>query len=299
MSVSSPYITVFTPTFNRAHTLPCVYHSLCKQTFRDFEWVIVDDGSVDGTNELVNQWILEKKISIRYFQQTNQGKHVAHNRAVDEARGELFLVFDSDDSCVINALEKFKYYWCEIPDQQRERFSTVTALCVNKNGRIIGSRFPEKVSDVSDVEGQIKLRISGERFGINRTKVLKENKFPVFPGEKFVPEGLVWNRISKNYSARFINEPLRIFDFSVDGLTANNVRIRMKSPRGAALYYFEQISLPIGVKMKIKAIANYVRFSLHGRQFISTMNFIINRPYMAVPAIVGLCMYIKDLATLS
>ena len=92
--------TVFTPTCNRCATLPRVYASLAAQTFRDFEWLIVDDGSTDCTAALVDKWTAQADFPIRYLRQENRGKHIASNRAVREARGELFLVLDSDDACV-------------------------------------------------------------------------------------------------------------------------------------------------------------------------------------------------------
>ncbi len=71
--------TVFTPTFDRAHTLDRVYRSLCVQTFKEFEWVIVDDGSTDGTDDLVAGWQTENRFPISYEKQPNQGKHIAVN----------------------------------------------------------------------------------------------------------------------------------------------------------------------------------------------------------------------------
>ena len=114
---------------------------------------------------------------------------------------------------------------------------------------------------------QLKLRSAGERFGANTTRAMKQFKFPVFEGEKFMPEGIVWNRLSLKYKTRFINEPLRIFEALEGGLTANNVTIRMKSPRGASLHYFELTALPVGYIRRAKAAINYVRFSLHGKLF--------------------------------
>ena len=106
----SPYFTVFTPTFNRAYTLQGVYESLAMQTFRDFEWIIVDDGSTDNTENLISEWKKEANFVIRYYYQTNQGKHIASNKGVKEAQGELFLFLDSDDRCVPQTLEVFKKY---------------------------------------------------------------------------------------------------------------------------------------------------------------------------------------------
>src|SRR5581483_7740515 len=142
--VSSPRytFTVFTATYNRAYTLPRVYHSLCSQTFRDFEWLIVDDGSTDNTPELISQWQNAGNLPIRYLRQENRGRHVAFNRGVREAQGALFLNCDSDDACVPHALERFMYHWENIPLTERDGFSAVTALCMDTDGKIMGDKFP-------------------------------------------------------------------------------------------------------------------------------------------------------------
>src|SRR5690242_2999845 len=123
--------TVFTPAYNRAPTLPRVYESLKAQTFRDFEWLIVDDGSTDNTPELVAQWQSTGELSIRYFQQEHCGRHIAFNRGVHEAQGTLFLNCDSDDAFVPQTLTRFLYHWENIPLAERSSFSAVTALCMD------------------------------------------------------------------------------------------------------------------------------------------------------------------------
>lgn len=114
---SSCVFTVFTPAFDRAHTLYRVYGSLSTQTFQDFEWLVVDNGATDITNELIKKWRRNAPFSIRYLRQKNIGKHAAFNRGVQEAQGELFLVLDSDDRCTPGALETFKYHWDCIPGE--------------------------------------------------------------------------------------------------------------------------------------------------------------------------------------
>src|SRR5690242_10850122 len=111
----APLFTVFTPTYNRAHTLHRVFDSLRAQTIRDFEWLVIDDGSVDGTSEQISEWTNTVDFPIRYFKQKNSGKHIAHNLAAREARGQFFLPLDSDDACMPDALERLSYHWNSIP----------------------------------------------------------------------------------------------------------------------------------------------------------------------------------------
>jgi len=208
--------TVFTPTWNRAFTLPRVYQSLRAQTFRDFEWLVVDDGSSDDTKELIARWQEERTFPIRYIYQENQGKHIAFNRGVREAQGELFLTLDSDDACVPQALERLKYHWDGVPDGQRERFSAVTALCQDHNGKLIGEPFPRDILDSDSIELAFKYKVRGEKWGFQRTEVLKQFPFPVVPGAKYISEGAVWFALSRRFKTRFVNEMLRIYHVADD-----------------------------------------------------------------------------------
>lgn len=263
--------TVFTPTYNRAHTLWRVYDSLKAQTFRDFEWLIVDDGSSDGTEDMVRQWMKTSNFSIRYFYQNNQGKHIAFNRGVSEANGELFLTLDSDDTCVPHALERFHHHWESISIQDRPKFSGVTCLCMNSHGQVIGSKFPADGMDSDPITMETRYRIAGEKWGFHRTDVLRDFPFPVISGECFVPEGLIWNRIARKYKLRFINEPLRIFEMLPEGLSSSITRIRVNSPRSARMYYQEYLQADIAWLNKAKAAINYIRFSLHANISVSSI----------------------------
>lgn len=202
--------TVFTATHNRAHTLPRVYAALRAQTFADFEWIIVDDGSTDGTQELVRRWQEEGHLPIRYFWQPHGHKKVAFNRGVREARGELFLNLDSDDSCLPQALERLWFYWCSIPASQRPEFSAVTCLCQDQEGRVVGDPFPAPVVDSNSLEMRHRLKVRGEKWGFHRTEVLRRFPFPEdVPGH--VPEDVVWMAIARQYRTRYVNEALRIY----------------------------------------------------------------------------------------
>ncbi len=203
--------TVFTPSYNRAHTLPRVYQSLQRQTLRDFEWLIVDDGSRDETAALVRQWQAESNFPIRYIFQENQGKPAAFNHGVREARGELFLTFDSDDECVPQALERFKFHWDSIPVAEKPKFSAVTVLCKDQNGNLVGDKFPKDVFDSDTIEVTFKYGVDGEKWGFQRTDVLKQFPFPSVANSKFISESVVWFDLSRKYKTRYVNEALRIY----------------------------------------------------------------------------------------
>lgn len=292
--MSNLLFTVFTPTYNRAHTLGRVYRSLLNQTFESFEWLIVDDGSNDGTKEKVDEFIREKRISIRYFYQPNGGKHTAFNRGVKEARGELFLPFDSDDSCIPTALERFRAHWLQMTESQRQGFSGVTCLCVNEKGQIVGGILPAPILEGCPYEVTSKYRLNGEKWGFHRTEILRAYPFPEIEGERFVPESLVWNRIGRVYKIRFVNEALRCYFSSQDGLSTSMVDVRRKSPKGTLVYYLEVVDLPVRLRDRMRASVNIWRFVFHGRVFREVLRFRKYIPLLAIAFPFGFSCFVFD-----
>lgn len=293
--------TVFTSTFNRASTLHRVYESLKAQTFSDFEWLIIDDGSTDNTSKIVEEWQKEANFPIRYIWQENQGKHIAFNRGVQEAQGKLFLTVDSDDAFVSTALEKLQYYWDSIPNTQQDLFAGVTVLCVNQEGKLVGNEFPCDITDSNSVDIHTLHGVFGEKWGFQRTDVLKKFPFPEISGEKFITEAVVWDKISKYYQTRFVNDKLRIYyeDTSIS-LSNSSVKCRAKNPKGAMLYYKEYSELKIPLIWKVKAIINYIRFSLHaGIGFLYIIFDSQNKLLTSVMIGYGFFFYLSDLHNLS
>ena len=205
--------TVFTPTYNRGHVLHRVHDSLAAQTFRDFEWLIVDNASDDGTESLVAGWIDDGSIPMRYLRNTeNIGRQGSWRRAIQEARGELFLEVRSADTIPADALERFDYHWRSIPRQQRVMFSAVSALCVNEHGALIGTRFPQDILDSDSIEIRARHKVTGLKSGFQRTAVLREATIPVIPGYVgAIPESLVWRSIARRYRTRYVNEVLHVY----------------------------------------------------------------------------------------
>jgi len=270
--MKSRYVfTVFTPTYNRAHTLPRVYDSLKNQTYKNFEWLIVDDGSTDETESLVTRWIKEGLVPIRYFYKENGGKHTAMNLGIAKARGLFFLTLDSDDGCLPRALERFRYYWKTIPPQDRGHFSAVTGLCVNQFNRPVGGRFPTDIFDSEYLSNLYIHKIGGEKWGFQRTAVMKEFPFPE-PSEKlsYVPEGIVWGAIARKYKTRYVNEYLRVYyDAGPESSLVNQKPEKIALARRIGhlnvlnnhLDFFSR-----SPKLFILSAAQYVRFSLHAKR---------------------------------
>jgi len=253
-------ITVFTPAYNRAHLLTRLYESLCKQTYKDFEWVIVDDGSTDETKEL-SQALAEREgtfFPLRYFCQENGGKHRAINHGVTEAQGELFLILDSDDTLPPNALERIAFYYQQIKDDSA--FGGVCGYMAHHNGTVIGKGCDIPVLDTNSIELRYKYHVEGDMLEVFRTSVLKEIPFPETKDEKFVPEVLVWNRIACKYKLRVFHEVVYNRDYLDGGLTDKIVKIRMNSPVASMMTYAELNSYDIPFLSKVKAAINYWRF---------------------------------------
>jgi glycosyltransferase involved in cell wall biosynthesis len=204
--------TVFTPTRDRATTLHRVHDSLVGQTFPDFEWLVVDDGSNDGTAGLVEEWRGEAAFPIRLIRrETSAGKFEAMRTAVDAARGRLFLTLDSDDACVPDALERLFAAWESIPPSARDGFSAVTGLCVDESGQVVGSRFPRDPIDSNSLEIRYRYRVLGEKWGFQRTDVLRAAMAATAHIPGFVPEGYVWDAIARTHETRYVNQVLRIY----------------------------------------------------------------------------------------
>jgi glycosyltransferase involved in cell wall biosynthesis len=293
--------TVFTPAYNRAHTLHRVYESLAHQTFRDFEWLIVDDGSTDQTAALVRAWQGIAPFPIRYYLQANRGKHVAFNRGVREARGTLFLTLDSDDACVPTALERLLWHWQSILEEERAGFSGVTALCVDENGQLVGRRFPRDVMDSDSLEMRYRFKVTCEKWGFHRTDVLRQYAFPEDVPGRYVPESIVWCQVARRYKTRFVNETLRIYytdqpslmRSGTPGRAVAGARLAQLATLNTDLDYFKYAPLEF-----CRAAARYVRFSLHtgaslGEQWRQITNA-AGRTLWLLALPVGLAIYAHD-----
>ena len=294
--------TVFTATYNRAHLLHRVYGSLLAQTFRDFEWLVIDDGSTDDTESLIRKWCSEADFPIRYHYQRNQGKHVACNRAVGMARGRFFLPLDSDDACVPDALAMLHHYWDTIPQQQKGAFSAVTVLCKDERGEVVGDRFPDHITDSNSLDCYYKLKVRGEKWGFHRTDVMREFPFPV-PGKRMphVPESIVWSSISRRYKTRFVNEALRIYYTGHESLTSpGNLARSARAYRMWNRFVLEHHLdfLKYDPMEFMRHAANLSRFSLHlgesAMQQIWSLNTLLGKILCWSALAVGTAKYVAD-----
>jgi len=260
------HLTIFTPTYNRASLIKKLYISLSNQSVLDFEWLIVDDGSSDNTEEVVKAFIAENIIKIRFYKQTNSGKHIAINKGLEVAEGKLFFIVDSDDYLLEDAVEKIlEKYTCI------ENNNQIAGLSFRRgydNETPIGSQNFDKELICNVLDFRFRYKISGDMAEVIKTSVLRKYKFPA-TDEKFCPEALIWNRIGEKYSFYWIPEIVYIGEYLPDGLTSKIFVIRKKSPINTLTYYSELEKMNIPFIQKIKANINYWRFAKFSSYSIS------------------------------
>lgn len=256
-----PFLTVFTPVYNRAYIIKQLYDSLCRQTCQDFEWIVVDDGSTDNIDELMRRFCNEGKISVRYFKQDNGGKHRAINRGVQEAVGVCFFIVDSDDYLTDDAVEWIISKSAVI--RGNSSFAGISGLRIMPNGSKIGGENDFTQIDTDAISIRVKYHVSGDLAEIYKTDVLRSFPFPDIPNEKFCSEGLIWNRIAMaGLKLRYCYQPLYVCEYLNDGLTAGRVKCRRESPEYSMLLYSEALNNPIiPIKDKLKYGILFWRYS--------------------------------------
>lgn len=227
-------ITVFTPTFNRGYIIENLYKSLQRQSYKNFQWIVIDDGSKDDTEKLFEKWTNEDNLfDITYKKVKNGGKHRAINIATEIAEGELFFIVDSDDYLTDYALEKVIKWEATI--KNKNEFAGVAGVKGYSINSRVGNTFKGEYIDATSLERN-KNNITGDKAEVFYLDILKKYKFPEFEGEKFVTEKVVWNQIAYDgYKIRWFNEIIYICDYLEDGLTKSMSRIELENPKALAL----------------------------------------------------------------
>jgi len=252
-------ITILTPTFNRAHLLPRLFESLTHQTDFDFEWLVMDDGSTDGTSDLfAGKTFLSAPFPIRYYRQENGGKHRALNAGVKQAKGDFIFIADSDDWLLPQSVAIVGQHASAIADDNT--FAGVAGLDVFDDERIVGTGLPQDIIDCNAMDIRYRYHVDGDLKEVFKTTVLQEFPFPEIQDEKFCPEQFVWFRIAQKYKLRYFNIPIYVAEYQPNGITASIIRVRMLAPQATCMMYAEMLAYKIPFKEKIKAAINFWRF---------------------------------------
>ena len=282
-------LTIFTPAYNRAHLLPRVYESLKKQTSQDFVWMVIDDGSVDDTQELINSYIAEGILDIIYLYQDNQGMHGAHNTAYENIQTELNTCIDSDDFMPENAVEIILKKWESVSVEGRSQYSGIVGLDADMKGNIIGSKF---ISETTTLEDFYLKGGTGDKKLVYRTEIMKKYPpYPLFSGEKYVGLSYKYLLADQDHQLLTINQVLVIVDYQEGGSSNNMFRQYYKNPKGFAFLRKQGMVLSRSRKRRFLDAVHYVASS-----FISkNLKFIQESPkkmltVLAIPA--GFLLYI-------
>lgn len=262
-------LTIFTPAYNRAHTLPRTYESLLQQNCKEFIWLIVDDGSQDNTAELVRQWQSQDNgFEIRYIYKENGGMHTAHNTAYENIDTELNTCIDSDDRLAAGAVRKILTKWESVRDRG---YAGIIGLDSDFDGQIIGKGFPEGMTETS-VIGYYAAGGSGDKKLVYRTEIInKYPSYPVFEGEKYVALSYKYRLIDQDYKMAVLDEILCNVEYQPDGSSNTMWRQYLKNPKGWAFWRKVCMQYPISRKRMVVDCINYVSSSLlyKNRRFIA------------------------------
>lgn len=254
-------ITVFTPTYNRAHTLSQLYQSLLKQDCYDFEWLVINDGSTDDTETLFNEWLeKDNPFSIRYNTIKNGGKQRAINQALQLAKGEFFFIVDSDDSLLPHAITFIKNAFKSLPKD--DSFIGISGIRGGLDRKPL-YRFPSIDSTIGYVDAnnleRIKYGLQADMAEAFYTEKIRKYTFPVWKGENFTPEAVVWNQMALDgYKLRWFNDVIYLCEYQEDGLTHSSWKLLKNNPMGYALLFNTQLKSTKGLKDIINLTLQFI-----------------------------------------
>lgn len=258
-SVLKKPLTVFTPTFNRAHTLPRLYESLCSQTNKDFEWLVVDDGSTDGTQGLVQSYIEANVIPVRYIHKENGGLYTGYNTAYAVIDTDLNVCIDSDDAMPADAVEIILRTWKEKGD---DRYAGLIGLdCYMESGLPIGGPFPEEMKECFLLDLYTKRIHRGDTKQAMRTDLMKQVAPMVgFPGEKNFNPIYMLLQVCDEYPLLVVNQPLCLVEYQQEDSMSRHIwRQYLDSPRSFAKMRKLEISLKRNTPLnRLRSAAHYV-----------------------------------------
>ncbi len=241
-------ITVFTPVYNRRHTIHRVFDSLMQQTVKDFEWLIVDDGSTDNIKPLIDEYIEKADFPVRYYYKENGGKHTATNLAYTLTNTEYFTILDSDDAFLCDAIEKMLKAWDSVPSNEKDRYWAVVGHCVDsKTGEIVGELFPDGINSFDD--DRRREAVKGEKISAQRTEIVKKYPFPEPKGTNFITESIVYNKIERDYRQYYVNDFFRVYyTDEPDSLTVAWYRDHVEEGYVSNFVWKQSIINDVGIK---------------------------------------------------
>ncbi len=251
-------ITIFTPAYNRTHTLPMLYKSLCKQTCKNFEWLIVDDGSTDNTEEIISEYKSQAlDFAIQYHKKENGGKHTAINRGMELAKGELFFIVDSDDYLTSDAVETILKDWETV---KGKNLCGISYLRGYSETNVIGDSHPQDGEIANFVDMRYNRGIIGDKAEVWVTDIMKLFPYPKYEGERFFGES--WNFIqqSEEHDMLWRNKIIYLCEYLEGGLTQSGRSLRIRCPRGGRDMSLIAMGPKFTMKVRLKNALLYVAY---------------------------------------
>ena len=206
------FFTIITPVYNRRKTLKRTIDSVENQTFKDIEYIIIDDGSTENSDDIVYNYMKETNLPVMYLKKENGGVHTARNLGYKYARGKLIICIDSDDELLPDACMIFFNEWNKIPLEKKHEYWQIKARCIDQNGKVVSTIFPENINELpKEKASEYFSKAKGEQLGCRVVEIMKNNNFPEPDKVKFIPEGLLWLELEKKYNSWGINEIVRVY----------------------------------------------------------------------------------------
>ncbi|MBN8149934.1 glycosyltransferase family 2 protein [Vibrio vulnificus] len=250
-------LSILTATFNRADLIGNLYESLKKQTCKDFEWIVVDDGSLDSTKEIIREYQKLNEISIKYVYKENGGKHSAINIAIEQASKDFCILIDSDDYLLVDSVEKI-HKKINAHENINGNFIGYCFRCVLEDGSFLGSDFSNKYylpKELVSTPTEVMRLALGDMAYVFKTSKLKQVKFPIIYGERFFPELYIWNQLSDVGRIKyFLHIPVCVVNYQADGLSSDFIKLLKGSPIAFYIYYIDMIKREKRIFQKIKYI---------------------------------------------
>lgn len=305
MPASNPPLTIsiLIATYNREDLLQPLFDSIDEAAKQApevaVEIVMVDDGSSDGTwSRLESE--KEKRSNLVIHRQENSGRAAALNQTFIHASGEVGFILDSDDLLTKNSLKLIFDAWKTV--EKNSKYAGIIGHCLylngEKQGQIMGDPFPSSITESDPEELRVHYKIRGDKKEVLRMQLLKDNLFPLTPGERRVATSLILNRIGMTHKLLLIHEALIDKTYLEGGMSLTIDRTRAKSPRGSRLVYKEGLHRRRfkDPKTTLRNASNLVRYNLHAGE-PALKDFIVAAPFYSSLAglIMGVVLYRKDL----
>lgn len=238
MSINQPLVSIYTCVYNGERTIHRVFNSMRKLEYKNIEHVIINDGSTDTTDELIQEYIKNSPCRVKYVKKENGGKHSALNIAWDIAEGYFMIQLDADDELLPHSITYLVEQYFKIPKDLRNQYWCVHGRCITQSGEFIGDKYPEKINNNDWKKAQkLASTCSGEKIGLQKREFLAEFRFPEVKGVSFIPEAIIWNQINKKYGTWYTNEVVRIYYVGEGGNLTDKKKTRKTF--GPTAYFFK------------------------------------------------------------